>query len=83
VRILPRKYKILKAKILEAIYFYRFIKVQMIKELSLEEKYARLEAQLNLLKAENVLLKKIRFAERGLKKKKKSHLPRNIFLFVR
>lgn len=39
-------------------------------ELSLEEKYARLEAQNNLLKAENELLKKIRFAERGMKKKK-------------
>jgi transposase len=39
------------------------------RELSLEEKYARLEAQHNLLKAENELLKKIRFAERGLKKK--------------
>ncbi len=40
------------------------------RELSLEEKYARLEAQNNLLKAENELLKKIRFAERGLKKNK-------------
>ncbi len=38
------------------------------RERSLEEKNARLEAQLNLLKAENELLKKIRFAERGLKK---------------
>ncbi len=38
------------------------------KELTLEEKYARLEAQHNLLKAENELLKKIRFAERGLKR---------------
>ena len=38
------------------------------KELSLEEKNARLEAQINLLKAENELLKKIRFAERGMKK---------------
>jgi len=38
------------------------------KELTLEEKNARLEAQINLLKAENELLKKIRFAERGLKK---------------
>jgi transposase len=37
-------------------------------ELSLEEKNARLQAQLHLLKAENELLKKIRFAERGLKK---------------
>nr|WP_237100115.1 IS3 family transposase [Paenibacillus azoreducens] len=35
------------------------------RELTLEEKYARLEAQNNLLKAENELLKKIRFAERG------------------
>lgn len=39
------------------------------RELSLEEKYARLEAETNLLKAENELLKKIQFAERGLKKK--------------
>jgi transposase len=38
------------------------------KELTIEEKNARLEAQINLLKAENELLKKIRFAERGLKK---------------
>lgn len=38
------------------------------RELSLEEKYARLEAETNLLKAENELLKKIRFAERGMKK---------------
>jgi len=38
------------------------------RELTLEEKYAKLEAQSNLLKAENELLKKIRFAERGLKK---------------
>jgi transposase len=38
------------------------------KELSLEEKYARLKAANNLLKAENELLKKINFAERRLKK---------------
>lgn len=38
------------------------------KELSMEEKNARLEAQINLLKGENELLKKIRFAERGMKK---------------
>jgi transposase len=38
------------------------------KELTLEEKNARLEAQINLLKAENELLKKIRFAERGMNK---------------
>lgn len=37
------------------------------KELSLEEKYARLEAKMNLLEAENELLKKIRMLERGLK----------------
>jgi transposase len=37
-----------------------------IKELSLDEKNSRLEAQLNLVKAENELLKKIRFIERGL-----------------
>lgn len=39
------------------------------RELTLEEKYARLEAQNNLLKAENELLKKIRFAERRQGKK--------------
>ncbi|BFH59657.1 hypothetical protein PAJ34TS1_58080 [Paenibacillus azoreducens] len=39
------------------------------RELTLEEKYARLEAQNNLLKAENELLKKIRFAERGQSEK--------------
>jgi transposase len=38
------------------------------RELSLEEQNARLEAKINLLQAENELLKKIRFAERGLKK---------------
>jgi len=38
------------------------------RELSLEEKNTRLEAQINLFKAENGLLKKIRFAERGMKK---------------
>lgn len=38
------------------------------RELTLEEKNARLEAQINLLKAENELLKKIRLIERGLKK---------------
>lgn len=37
------------------------------KELTLEERIARLEAQNNLLKAENELLKKIQIAERGLK----------------
>jgi transposase-like protein len=40
------------------------------RELSADEKVSRLEAENNLLKAENELLKKIRFAERGLKKKK-------------
>ncbi|MFU1798741.1 IS3 family transposase [Paenibacillus azoreducens] len=35
------------------------------RELTLEEKYARLEAQNNLLKAENELLKKIRFCRKG------------------
>ncbi|WP_371321714.1 IS3 family transposase [Robertmurraya korlensis] len=37
------------------------------RELSIEEKYARLEAENNLLKAENELLKKIRFAKRAKK----------------
>jgi hypothetical protein len=38
------------------------------KDLTLEERLARLEAQNNLLKAENELLKKIKFAERGMKR---------------
>ncbi len=41
------------------------------KELSIEEKYKRLEAQNNLLKAEVELLKKIDMAERRQKKKQK------------
>ncbi len=40
------------------------------KELSLEEKYARLEAENKLLKAENELIKKLELAERRLRKKK-------------
>jgi transposase len=40
------------------------------RELSLEEKYARLEAQNNLLKAENELLKKIQVLERRMKRNK-------------
>jgi hypothetical protein len=39
------------------------------RELTLEEKNARLEAQIALLRGENELLKKIRAAERGLKEK--------------
>lgn len=39
------------------------------RELSIGEKLARMEAENNLLKAENELLKKIRFAERRLKDK--------------
>lgn len=39
------------------------------KELSLEEKYERQKAEINLLKAENELLKKLEMAERRLKKK--------------
>ncbi len=42
------------------------------RELSIEEKYARLEAQNALLRAENELLKKIDLAERLLVKKKKN-----------
>lgn len=38
------------------------------RELSLEEKNTRLKAQINLLKAENELLKKIRLAERRMRK---------------
>lgn len=41
------------------------------RELSIEEKYAKLEAQNALLRAENELLKKIDLAERMLVKKKK------------
>lgn len=40
------------------------------RDLSIEEKYARLKAQVNLLKAENELLKKIDLAERRLMRKK-------------
>jgi len=40
------------------------------KELSIEEKYERLKAHNNLLKAENELLKKIEMLERGLIRKK-------------
>lgn len=39
------------------------------RELTLEEKYARLEAERNLLKAENELLKKIKLMERRMRKK--------------
>jgi len=38
------------------------------RELTFEEKNARLKAQINLLKAENELLKKIRWAERRMKR---------------
>lgn len=40
------------------------------KEFSIKEKYLRLEAQNNLLKAENELLKKMCMMERGLRRKK-------------
>lgn len=40
------------------------------KDLSLEEKYNRLEAKLNLLKAENELLKKLEMIERKAMKRK-------------
>lgn len=42
------------------------------RELSIEEKYARLEAQNALLRAENELLKKIDLAERMLVKKREN-----------
>jgi len=42
------------------------------RELSLEEKYARLEAQNAILRAENELLKKIELTERMLRKKKQN-----------
>ena len=41
-----------------------------IKDISLEEKYARLEAQNKLLKAENELLKKLEMIERRVLKEK-------------
>src|SRR5690606_37649032 len=44
----------------------------LARELSIEEKYARLEAQNALLRAENELLKKIDLAERLLIKEKKN-----------
>lgn len=40
------------------------------KEFSIEEKYERLKAECNLLKAENELLKKLDFLERGMRNKK-------------
>jgi arsenate reductase-like glutaredoxin family protein len=43
--------------------------MQRKKELSLQEKYERLEAKNNLLQAENELLKKLDAIERGLKRK--------------
>jgi len=42
------------------------------RELSLEEKNTRLEAQIALLRAENELLRKIELAERVLRKKKEN-----------
>ncbi len=41
------------------------------KDLTLEEKYEKLEAQVHLLKAENELLKKLDMLERQMMKKKK------------
>ena len=38
------------------------------RDMTMEEKNSRLEAQINLLRAENELLKKIRFTERGMRK---------------
>lgn len=40
------------------------------KDLSLEEKYEKLQAKLKLLQAENELLKKLEMLERGVKQKK-------------
>lgn len=40
------------------------------KDLSLEQKYEKLEAKIKLLKAENELLKKLEMIERGVKKEK-------------
>jgi transposase len=51
------------------------------RDLSLEEKNTRLEAQINLLMAEIELLKKIRLAERGMRKQS-SLLAKNMSLFV-
>lgn len=52
------------------------------RELTLEEKYARMEAQNALLKAVNEFLKRIRFAERGQNKGQNCHLIRNMSLSV-
>ncbi len=40
------------------------------KELSIEEKYEKLQAKIKLLQAENELLKKLEMMERGVKIKK-------------
>ena len=40
------------------------------KDLSLEEKFKKLQAKVNFLQAENELLKKLEMLERGVKKKK-------------
>ncbi|WP_092277554.1 IS3 family transposase [Brevibacillus centrosporus] len=53
------------------------------KELTLEEKYARLEAQNNLLKAENELLKKIRIAGKGAEGKPVVLPPGQKYMLIR
>lgn len=40
------------------------------KNLSIKEKYEKLQAKIKLLEAENELLKKLEMLERGVKKKK-------------
>ena len=53
---------------------------QVRRELTLEEKYARLEAQNQLLKAENELLKKIRYDGKGAEEEISYQLNRSFIL---
>ncbi|RFU62719.1 IS3 family transposase [Peribacillus saganii] len=55
----------------------------LTRELTLEEKYARLEAQNNLLKAENELLKKIRFCGKGAEGKPVGLPPHQKYILIR
>ncbi|WP_368658002.1 IS3 family transposase [Metabacillus halosaccharovorans] len=52
------------------------------RELSVEEKLAKLEAENNLLKAENELLKKIRFCRKGAKEKALRLSPNQKFILI-
>ena len=53
------------------------------RELTLEEKYARLEAQINLLKAENELLKKDTICRKGAEKKQLTLSADQKFILIR